>query len=233
MKLYKYISFNSQYGWKNFLSILINHQIWFSSIKSLNDPFEGIFRKTNLKTDLGKIIQIGDHIVLSLSQSNDDHLMWSHYAGSHNGVAIEFETEKCELLKTAQPISYQSRISSYMNTEVQILLKKSISWKYEREYRVLKEKSLCLGNYFGEHLSFNEQSIKGIYLGKNINSVLAHIIYKKTRSLKIPCYRFDSINNNFRMSFNLIKSEKDLSTIRKMDAINSIIQKFNLILEKP
>ncbi|MFH0926009.1 MAG: DUF2971 domain-containing protein [bacterium] len=100
-KLYKYVPYN-QYS----LAILINKEIWFPKANSLNDPFEFQFKLSD--TSINGIPIEKDSIdiandqsknlgVLSLSELNNDILMWAHYTENHSGFCIEFNrSEKNE-----------------------------------------------------------------------------------------------------------------------------------------
>ncbi|WP_137905813.1 DUF2971 domain-containing protein [Chryseobacterium sp. 2VB] len=91
---------------------LLNNQLWFSSLKYLNDPFEGVFQIDNyassaiklfkkninikkvekLKIDVIKMMQDTCGI-LSLTTDNQNLLMWSHYTNNQKGYCLEFDLE--------------------------------------------------------------------------------------------------------------------------------------------
>lgn len=84
--------------------------------------------------------------ILSLSEINNDILMWAHYANSHTGFAIEYErTSENKLGKDAQPVIYTSKIPSLTGRDIctrggkfdALWLTKSKHWCYEKEWRVL------------------------------------------------------------------------------------------------
>lgn len=94
--------------------------------------------------------------VFSLTENSNDMLMWSHYAGQHTGICIEYERHSNNVLgdlsvtrpvrytdayplisyKEAAHLQYQSAslddsaLSSYIYT-------KSSCWSYEREWRAI------------------------------------------------------------------------------------------------
>lgn len=98
--------------------------------------------------------------LLCLTEKPDNELMWSHYADSHKGFAIGFKTEhpffsqrKTERDQTncLQKVIYTNKRPSLalVNPDVseeeaiatlvrEIFLKKSIKWKYEKEWRIIK-----------------------------------------------------------------------------------------------
>lgn len=92
--------------------------------------------------------------ILSLSAVRDHTLMWSHYADSHRGFCIGFDSQ--ELLRFADRKAYEGvfllpgqvcyynefpQINPYKMTDAQVfmtkLFSKSKEWRYEEEYRVL------------------------------------------------------------------------------------------------
>ena len=88
-----------------------------------------------------------DTRVVSFSEINDDILMWSHYAGRHNGVCIEFScTDKrhADFLAQAFPVKYQQELPSinYYATPLikqleAFILTKAKHWEYEKERRIV------------------------------------------------------------------------------------------------
>lgn len=83
--------------------------------------------------------------ILCLSQKKDDILMWSHYAKQHTGICLGFDSNKWPMLKFAKPVNYISEypvvnaISPQRENAVKdIVFRKSIRWKYEEEWRVIR-----------------------------------------------------------------------------------------------
>jgi len=88
---------------------------------------------------------IDSYLFYCLSKNNKSNLMWSHYADSHRGFCIEFNTE---FLK-ADKVNYKNKIPEielieFLNPKTQesfskkiwdSLRTKLIEWKYEDEYR--------------------------------------------------------------------------------------------------
>lgn len=85
--------------------------------------------------------------VLALSKTNDNILLWSHYAENHTGVAIKLNLAKdpsffvtpknIKYVKQYTPLNYlRDSKESIMDT----LSTKSDDWEYEKEIRVYKSK---------------------------------------------------------------------------------------------
>ncbi len=81
--------------------------------------------------------------VFSVTPINNNILMWSHYANSHKGLCIGFDSVKLfEYLGGGGKINYTKDypiISPIETRETQYLLQvltKSIHWSYEAEYRL-------------------------------------------------------------------------------------------------
>jgi len=82
--------------------------------------------------------------VLSLSATDRNILLWSHYAEGHTGLCLKFvATDQTPFFGRALPINYVStypEISITSSTDKQLdafLLTKAIDWRYEEEYRII------------------------------------------------------------------------------------------------
>lgn len=172
--LYKYIS--------NKNNLLSQGYIRASQIKALNDPYEGrycvnsLIDLANEMDDLDcKGLELVNEIdkglnkigIISLTETKDNLLMWSHYANEHKGLVIgfnelkfesEFVNKETDLLTSkfngiASHVKYSSRLkynidafdADYGNISMEqhdrmihdILLMKGDSWIYEKEHRIL------------------------------------------------------------------------------------------------
>jgi hypothetical protein len=84
---------------------------------------------------------------LSLSEVNDNPLMWSHYSEGHTGFVLEFDDQHSyftspngadEVLWTTNKILYAKERPQTTIIELDmraILLTKHVSWAYEREWK--------------------------------------------------------------------------------------------------
>lgn len=124
-KLYKYRSLVGD-AFKYTQAIFARRQIYLAQVSQFNDPFEGKFRlhsSSSKKDDLyarllkGVVAQgmtsfMSGRIskksrLCCFSESRDDVLMWSHYAASHTGICIEFDTTVADSpLSSCKKIEY-------------------------------------------------------------------------------------------------------------------------------
>jgi hypothetical protein len=84
--------------------------------------------------------------ILSLTSKNNNLLMWSHYANSHQGFCVGFD--KFLLYETTlgeiSPVLYSDvfpKVGIFENNVeglTKILITKSTNWSYEDEYRITK-----------------------------------------------------------------------------------------------
>lgn len=139
-------------------------------------PVEEVEDKSIEKT----IIQAKDSGVFSLSEKNDEILMWSHYANNHTGFCVEFERKNikdnflshvmCRKVKYTGDYPNLHRIIDLLDAN---LFTKAEGWKYEAEWRLVAKKgnvalplpAPITAIYFG--LRSSEESIKTV---KNILS---------------------------------------------------------------
>lgn len=86
--------------------------------------------------------------VLCFTDSPSNMLMWSHYADSHKGICLEFDTEKNELTPNVFDKIYQVEYTksypkiNFITEEKSEFYRKVYStkysdWKYEHEYRAI------------------------------------------------------------------------------------------------
>jgi len=189
MKLYKYRSLEQI---EFTLDILLNERLHCAHYEKLNDPFEGLFLSVmhfdgplnfgmnifglngtvkNPQT-ISELPILGSARVCSLSASNSDVRLWSHYANGHTGIAIEIEVDEekeelhgVEYVKELKELTY-SLLTTPKAEE--ILRVKSKHWDYESEYRIITDQ---------EFYSIGK-SITGIYLGLRTPLLLRQMLLK-------------------------------------------------------
>jgi hypothetical protein len=179
--LYKYRSLKNFHF---FVDILLYNRLYAAKYTDMNDPMEGIYyyNSGKLNEDIRKKLS-GEKErlkICSLSEANDNILMWSHYADSHKGVAIgiQIEDRKYEI----RPIQYDgySYISdnNYCNQSAKaILTHKADVWSYEKENRVF-----CDNNYIDVKIV---EIITGIKMETKEISLLKKLVEKINPDIKI------------------------------------------------
>lgn len=129
----------------------------------LNDPFEiltprNIKKKYNNRIDSEKYQKYLDFSgVISLTETKDNLLMWSHYAKEHTGVVVEFQINELEpySLFNMNPYLTEDRFFSKVhyrktrhyddtddlfsseNMSMHYFFSKSDEWIYEKEFRYI------------------------------------------------------------------------------------------------
>lgn len=148
------------------LDIVINERLYCARYKDLNDPFEGqllheteniimpglLGPTTSRSTTERRVISVDDispvfepKRVCSLSKTANDVRMWSLYANSHKGVAIEIDLDADHNLAVAtalRAVTYTKTLSEFRGVigiydEDNLLTIKTDHWRYEDEYRLL------------------------------------------------------------------------------------------------
>jgi hypothetical protein len=127
--------------------------------------------------------------VLCLTEKKDNLLMWSHYADSHKGFCIKFNTshkffnkkrtENDEFYHLREVVYLEKRPNKTMSnmSGVDLLLQKSNIWAYEKEWRfcgVLHDSDYKIDSEpLNVHLfKFPKSIIQEIILGVNASSDL-------------------------------------------------------------
>jgi hypothetical protein len=129
----------------------------FNSVKQLR-PHRDKELQESIVADLQrKIDQFG---VFSLCEHPDDILMWSHYGASHTGLCLEFSSEQLPL--APEPVAYAPEFpvisfTDSAKSQTAILLTKAAHWSYEKEWRILADKSGLV--------PFNPISLSGVVFG--------------------------------------------------------------------
>lgn len=128
-----FINFTKMYmpdPFKDFKAILDYHT------PRIRDQIAEIFRE-----------QIG---ILSLTESRNNNLMWSHYSNSHQGFVIGFDSNHpffyqkvsdFDELRHLRKVEYREKRPSGPMTElegVDVFLVKSKQWEYENEWRIIR-----------------------------------------------------------------------------------------------
>lgn len=175
------------------------------------------------------------------SQEFNSILMWSHYADSHKGFCIEYDLTRNEknkqLFDNLFPVIYSDDISDITNDMLsaendgitdkfiwsiynKALLRKSATWKYENEWRLIYACSHEDKDFASEFFS-----IKKVYLGKNMPAKERQKIIDFCRENKIPYCGMNINHNKFEMEIckllcedcSHFKKQIDKIVIRELD----------------
>jgi len=122
--------------------------------------------------------------VLCLSESNDDPLMWAHYAEDHAGLVIEFDTahESFKELGALAKVEYLAHRPVYDPAvgAVGFWRQKENRWAYEREWRIARELRYCEMIQKDSTTVYlcpiARGSVKAVYLGQRINQATQTLI---------------------------------------------------------
>lgn len=111
--------------------------------------------------------------IASFSETNDNLLMWSHYADNHRGIVVAFDTSHDFFKEDGSKSRQSGRVhyrkdrmkalpqklknGFYMSDSTRIYFEKSDEWIYEKEHRLISDlyavdATLCTAEYFDKHL---------------------------------------------------------------------------------
>ncbi|MFT3806050.1 DUF2971 domain-containing protein [Arenimonas sp.] len=168
MRLYK---FKPAGALQHLLDITVRERLFCQEYSKLNDPFEGQFRslvhtagalagpiarpivspivqpitggspQTRIRyRDLAEL-PFSETRVCSLTADVHDVRMWSLYAESHQGIAVEINFDGLD--GSLHAVSYEADLPKFGSTilggpnAIDVLTKKTTHWEYEKEYRII------------------------------------------------------------------------------------------------
>ncbi len=112
--------------------------------------------------------EVADYLgVLSLTSKHDSVLMWSHYANSHKGFCLEFDTS-AKPFASARKVQYRETRYAFdvdarpEETATNFLLTKHKDWVYEDEWRLIADKGR-------EEYQFPPYVLTGVIFGSAIS----------------------------------------------------------------
>ncbi len=191
-----------------------------SSVINVKSNFETIINNFNkLNNEVNS--QIG---ILSLSRNWSKTLMWSHYAESHQGFVIGFNSQheffkgtSNKMITELLPVTYNQErtqtplvLKNNFEYTKNVVLLKHIDWKYEEEERMIGYLKHCdkvvnvgTNNFHLFKLPHDaiEEIIIGYYSDKNLTDLLTDFALKRN----IQLYRADLSKTKFDMERVFIK----------------------------
>lgn len=171
------------------LDIMVRSRLFCSKIEYLNDIQEGSKKSLHSWLQNENSRKFAEEIeleylkirVCSLTESFENSLLWSHYAGGYDGFAFELDIPEDFLW----PVNYTSDIDSIdvlmknLSPEEcarMLLSRKNSMWSYEREYRII-----CPFQYY--RLS---NAINRVIVGPRTAETVVSAIYLLGKQLDIP-----------------------------------------------
>lgn len=170
---------------------LWNRHIYLNDPGEFNDVFEGSVSISENLIDVGPSFRRLSPKDLNLriscfSEINNNVLMWSHYADSHKGMVLEFDT-KLSPFDKAIPIKYKSHLSqdeypNLFNDDYYFPWYefKGLPWQYEKEWRIINHGLVS-------ELEYPKNALKRVIFGINTNPSLQAII------INIVCSRYEKV----------------------------------------
>lgn len=171
------------------VEIILNRKLYCAPYDTLNDPSEGHYFLTASDKEKHEIIaqKVKDkkqHLrVCSACSTYKNTLMWAHYAGGFDGVAIEVKidgsfpvkyTSKLPSLSAKKNQNFASDGDQLAEVAKTILSHKLKVWKPEQELRVLQH------DEFEDDVKFKDVAVKSVIVGPRVCAALV-------ASLKATC----------------------------------------------
>jgi hypothetical protein len=137
---------------------------------------------------------LDSYAFVCLSPKPDSNLMWSHYANSHAGFCVEFDSKRIE----AKKVSYSNKIASLklldcispqlissssavIETIMEALFCKLTEWEYEEEYRLFAPSKLAKikkGQKF-ELITYPPDFVKSVIFGFRMDDAAKKYIMER------------------------------------------------------
>lgn len=144
--------------------------------------------------------------ICCFSSKNDDLLMWSHYADSHKGLCVGFDSYQLfeatnGAIRKVQYSKYFPKVAMFhrgFEWLDPLINTKSKHWKYEDEYRISKLYAAR------EIVNFNDSAIKEVVLGckidKNVREEIISIVKAKSPIINL----YDCIINDKEFKLDIV-----------------------------
>ena len=204
---------------------LYDFTFWASNIDEFNDPFEGRVQNVNTYEDNNASEVVGTmhrRAVVCLSHSEGSDFvkksiqMWAHYANSHRGFCVEYNSGIFKGLKEKAPVNgyfdIDYRDELYPLDELKnispeqfvskVLGRKESKWSYESETRLIYrlEKNECYTpKGMLVPIAGKEKSIEAIYIGAKTSIDMQRRITCFTHKYNIPCYKMELSNLSYQL----------------------------------
>lgn len=174
--------------------------------------------------------------ILSLSGTNSNPLMWSHYASSHTGCVLGFDSTSPFFEPGERMASGGLRRVGYSNERFIVpaigleglspeeqmrandgmFFRKSVDWSYEHEYRILgnpglADKTIDVPGGFPIHLySFPPEAVQEVVLGYKMTNLKREEIVATCERLYPHAAIYQAIPDNRTFSMIILPAKPDL-----------------------
>lgn len=221
-RLYRYRALSRPGAFQQELKSIVEKYLYCSEFTRMNDPMEGFYRPSKLlkgRSDyehVARQVAEGKSLVgiACLTETYDNVLMWTHYAGNYAGICLAYSTaelldglpENVSLVRLSyvdQPtLIYPRHAKDANEAALRILSQKKYNWAYEREWRVLGP--------VGKVSTRHTQAVKSIYLGSRIAQRYRDELVRIGRELDIDVHMMEI--NGYEHTWKRIKR---LAVLRK------------------
>ncbi len=176
-----------------------------------------------IEPNIGKILSQRAHATLQelseeflqkrgvscFSETNENLLMWSHYADSGMGMCLKFDTNDV-IFKRVHRVNYVEQFPAVTADELlvdqnysrifELYCTKSKDWSYEREWRSFHETA---GTKFG----YESSSLAAVFLGSRITNEMANLVATMLKGYDqlVPLYTSRPSAAEFKMEFQLVQ----------------------------
>jgi hypothetical protein len=144
-------------------------------------------RKSLIEAQREVLSQVANEAgIFSLSEKNDDVLMWSHYADSHRGICLRFSVDARYFQRAWQVLYRRERpaIDLLFDTRDEMvekaLLVKADYWSYEKEWRIIEHERGP-----GCH-KFPPQLLDGVIIGSLVSQTNREMMLAWLKKRQVP-----------------------------------------------
>jgi hypothetical protein len=161
--IYHYLSLNGTRTDEYRRDLIAKRRIYFSDPSTFDDTFDCSVPGWESARSMLHECRV---FCLSMKE-RDDNLMFAHYGDCHRGIRLRFSINEnlpigeCTHLANGRPVEYVKKLPPYKGERPHMLYYyKSVSWAYQKEYRVLSK---------SEYGEYNESELTEIALGMNFD----------------------------------------------------------------
>ncbi|WP_052132451.1 DUF2971 domain-containing protein [Vibrio variabilis] len=199
------------------LDVLQNLKIRFSPLSELNDPYEVYGVKEGNIVDMGFSNKYDGCLVLSLSRSRNNLLMWSHYADAGAGFVLELDLndKNCTHIDSVEEkfkiydVEYRDELRDINEVEApDLFLTKPKCWEYEEESRIIAMSDSLYLSPPKDHSSsplflydLPRDSIKTIYIGPTATELTQYYIRHYVEHHNLRCKVIKMVMDTNRFGF--------------------------------